>query len=96
MHTINFKINTCQFDLGYYITMNFDDTSLYKNSKNIIRYLNIDVDSFSNTLRLYDGIYGCTGLIYGYNTLLFRHKERAELFIKEYLEPLLVAKQLSI
>ena len=97
MSTTAFEI--VKFDAGYYITMKIKHNKYKHNDDEIIRrFLQIDINSFNNALNLYGWSrqsYGYLNEIYTTHILYFKNKENAELFLKEYLEPQLITKQLS-
>ena len=66
----------------------------YMYSYNMIRsYLQVDDNDFINNLKLYGG--QLLQLEFEDDVIFFLDKEKAKVFINEYLEPLLIAKQLS-
>ena len=94
MSTVTFAIHP--FNAGYYITINYSNPfSIYNNSRVIIEYLKVNIDCFNNTLKLYKGAYMTIGTTRMHNILYFKSKENAMLFISEFLEPLLITKELS-
>ena len=80
---------------GYFI--NALDCDTLRGFINIRQYFNIDYDSFGESLRSYGGSHQSTKSLddaWIITVLYFKSKENAKLFIKEYLEPQLVASQL--
>lgn len=93
MATIAFKIY--KFNIGYCVTIKGKYIK-YNDSEIIRKFLQVDINNFNKALNSYGGIYKRLSKMFERDILFFTHKEDIELFVKEYLEPLLVAKQLSI
>ena len=82
---------------GYNITMiiNEHEYGIYKYCDTIINYLQIDPNDLNEALKLYDGKFYILGMTVKDVILIFTTKEKANTFVNEYLEPLLIVKELS-
>ena len=91
---IIFDINKMLF--GCCIRMLCDEFPyVYNYNDEINDYLQINHDDFEKSLNSYNGYYYNVGDSSDVFILHFDNKEDAERFIKEYLEPQLIAKELS-
>ena len=85
------------FGAGYYITINHSNPLCIHNDGDYIRlYLQVDINNFNDTLKLYNGVCECFFRMFKYKILYFTNRKNAELFVSEYLEPLLTARELSV
>lgn len=95
----NTAYNIADSNDGYFIrAIIYDEYVSLTNSINIAEYLNIDCCDFDKALSSYGGLnqtYSYLSKVYTIGILYFINREDAELFLKEYLEPQLIAKQLS-
>ena len=82
---------------GYHVTMiiNKPNYDTYKYGEAIIKYLQVDTNDFNKALKLYNGIPYFLGSTLDSVILYFITKESANDFINNYLEPQLIAKELS-
>ena len=83
---------------GYFIRAFYHEECLpFTRFINIAKCLEIDCCSFNKVLSSYGGLhqsYSYSNEVYTVDVLYFRNKENAERFIKEYLEPQLIATKL--
>ena len=83
---------------GYFIrTMNYGEYMPSRRFVNILKYLDIDYHDFNKALSSYGGshqTYSYSNNVCTVHVLYFINREDAELFIKDYLEPQLITKQL--
>ena len=82
---------------GYFVLMVCNKhISTIKCDNEISDYLQIDQYSFNEALKAYNGQYKnlWTNRVFNPTILYFTNEENANLFIKEYLEPNLIAKEL--
>ena len=93
---ITFDIGKIEM-FGYYITIlcNKYPYTYYRYDNDISDYLQIDRDDFEKSLNSYNGCYYNVGNSFNIFILYFKNIEDAELFVKEYLEPHLIVKELS-
>lgn len=95
-----FKIKQAKFG-GYYIVMKCNQLiNEYSFLGSIAIHLNVKINNFHNAIKLYNGT--CIDLNNNlidfatkYARIYFKNKDDANLFITEYLEPQLTAKELS-
>ena len=82
---------------GYYIIIvDNKQMCIYKYNNDIALYLQVNFKNFNETLKIYGGTHKDfrTGILIT-TIVYFTNKENAKLFIKEYLEPQLIVKELS-
>ena len=93
MSAVAFEIKS--FGDWCYIRMVGREYGRIYNYNVISSYLQVDNDDFINNLKLYGGELLQLQFDKDEVILFFIDKEKAKVFINEYLEPLLIAKQLS-
>lgn len=83
-------------DVSYFVqAICYDKEHMFdKHLIDIRQCLNIDRNSFNETLKLYNGIIEHFDYIFIPDPLVFKTEEEADKFIKEYLEPQLIAAKL--